>query len=143
MFKLLVLNDTIYENVEETIKTDWGEIQVLKLPESADKKKVVIDTLNYITDKYFYEEAKKRGDYRNMGEIKVDADAGDEDAQFLMGLYNAVWNAEETAEEEVNAMTEEQIDELLKDIPSYLIPKLEAAKQALEESLAEEDSTDE
>jgi uncharacterized protein (DUF2236 family) len=86
------------------------------------------------TDRYFYSEAYKLGGYLNMGEVKVDADSGDEDAKYLLSLYDAVWEAEEAAEEEVGNMNLDQLKEILPDIPGYLLPKLEAAKASLEET---------
>jgi len=136
LFKLLVIGDTILQNVLNTVIDDFGnEIKVLDLPEDEEKlKRVVIDTMNYITDNYFYKEAEKRGGYKNMGEIKLDADSGDEDAKYLLSLYEAVWDAEESAEKEVENMTLDQLKEILPDIPGYLIPKLEEAKANIEGS---------
>jgi hypothetical protein len=68
--------------------------------------------LNTITDRYFYAEAKTRGDYLNMGEIIYDAQAGDPDATFLKQLYDAVWAKEEELEKQLEEMTLDQLLEL-------------------------------
>ena len=138
-FRLLFIGNGARENGDTVSTDEFGkEIEVLKLPEDKEGlKELIVNTLNYITDKYFYDEAFRRGGYKNMGEIKVDADSGDEDAKYLLSLYEAVWNAEEAAEEEVNNMSIDQLKELLPDIPGYLIPKLESAKTSLESSTEE------
>ena len=68
--------------------------------------------LNQVTDRYFYAEAKARGDYLNMGEIIYDAQAGDPDATFLKQLYDAVWAKEEELEKQLEEMTLDQLLEL-------------------------------
>jgi len=146
-FKLLSIGKGAIQNGNTVLTDEFGnEIEVLKLPEDEKGlRELIVNTFNYITDKYFYDKAFEMGGYKNMGKIKVDADSGDEDAKYLLLLYEAVWNAEETVEEEINNMSTEQLKELLPDVPSYLLPKLEAAKQSLESSseTTEEDSTDE
>ncbi|WP_457678662.1 hypothetical protein, partial [Thermovibrio sp.] len=139
LFKLLVVGDAVFQNVLDTVIDEFGnEVKTLNLPEDEEGlKKIIIDTMNYITDNFFYKEAKERGGYKNMGEIKLDADSGDEDAKYLLSLYEAVWNAEEAAEEEVNNMSIDQLKDILPDVPSFLTPKLEAAKASLESSTEE------
>ena len=132
---LIYRNATIYHTDE-----NGNQTKILPLPESEEElKKVIIDTLNYLTDVYFYRQAEARGGYRNMGEIKVDADAGDTDARFLLQLYNAIWNKEEELEENIQSKTLEELQELIKDIPGYCIPQYRQVETSLTESTSTEE----
>ena len=143
-FKLLVIGDAVFQNVADTVIDEFGnKIKTLNLPSDEEGlRKIIIDTMNYATDDFFYREARERGGYKNMGEIKVDADSGDEDAKYLLSLYEAVWNAEESAEKEVENMNLDQLKEILLDIPGYILPKLKEAKQNLDASLSSTTSTE-
>ena len=71
-----------------------------------------IKALNEATDTYFYREAAQRGDYKNMGEIVYDAQQGDEDAEFLLRLYDAIWEKEEELEKQVKGMSLSELQQL-------------------------------
>jgi len=105
-------------------------------------KKEIKKRLNSETDRFFYGYAKKRGDYLNFGEIIHDASEGDSDAQYLLKLYDAIWDAEEQAENEIDQLSDlNQLLKILQDVPGYLLPKLEEAKQKLDTSLSSQTST--
>ena len=137
--KLLKYKDAIYQNFTlEVVDPDTNQkfYPVLNPENTNEVKNAIIETLNYLTDQYFYDHAAERGDYKNMGEIYVDAQGGDSDAKYLLQLYNAVWDAEEAAENEIDQLSDlNQLLSILQDIPGYLLPKLEKAKQNLDDSL--------
>jgi len=129
MLRLVKYRETIYQNFPE--KDGEGNYTIADFSNPETVKDAIVETLNYITDRYFYEIAAERGDYKNMGEIYVDASQNDPDAKYLLKLYEAVWNAEEEAENEIGQITDqEKLLEILRDIPAYLMPKLEAAKSS-------------
>ena len=131
----------------ERLKYENGQLTLIPEEEYIELKrqkllKELTDKFNRITDDYFYTEAENRGDYKNMGEIYVDAQGGDEDAKYLLQLYNAVWDAEEKAENEIDQLSDlNQLLSILKDVPGYLLPKLEEAKQNLDASPSSQTST--
>ncbi len=142
--KLLKYKNVIYQNFSlEVITPDGQKFYPVLNPENADEvKDAIIETLNHLTDKYFYDHAAERGDYKNMGEIYVDAQGGDSDAKYLLQLYNAVWDAEEKTENEIDQLSDlNQLLEILKDVPGYLLPKLDQAKQNLDTSLSSTSTT--
>jgi hypothetical protein len=71
-----------------------------------------IKALNEATDTYFYREAAQRGDYKNMGEIVYDAQQGDEDAEFLLRLYDAIWEKEEELEKQLQEMSLSELEQI-------------------------------
>jgi len=80
-----------------------GDVQIEE--QNLDEvKEVFIKALNRITDSFFYERARLRGDYLNMGEILHDAQQGDEDAQFLLKLYDGIWKKEDALEQQISQM---------------------------------------
>jgi len=142
--KLVKYRDTIYQNFTlETVDENGQKVYPVVNLENADEvKDAVVETLNYLTDQYFYGIAQEKGDYKNMGEIYVDAQSNDPDAQYLLKLYNAVWDAEEQAENEIDQLSDlNQLLKILQDVPGYLLPKLEEAKQKLDASLSSQTST--
>jgi len=143
--KLLKYKDAVYQNFTlEVIDPETKEkfYPVVNLENANEVKTAIVETLNYLTDQYFYNHAAERGDYKNMGEIYVDAQGGDEDAKYLLQLYNAVWDAEEKAENEIDQLSDlNQLLSILKDVPGYLLPKLKEAKQNLDASLSSQTST--
>ena len=143
--KLLKYKGVIYQNFSlEVVTPDGQKFYPVLNPENPDEvKDAIIETLNHLTDRYFYDHAAERGDYRNMGEIYVDAQGGDEDAKYLLQLYNAVWDAEEKAENEIDQLSDQnQLLSILKDVSSYLLPKLDQAKQNLDASLTTSTTTE-
>ena len=87
--KLLKYKNVIYQNFSLKVVTPDGQkfYPVLN-PENPDEvKDAIIETLNHLTDRYFYDHAAGRGDYRNMGEIYVDAQNNDPDAQYLSLIH--------------------------------------------------------
>ncbi len=142
--KLLKYKNVIYQNFSLEITTpDGKKFYPVLNPENADEvKTAIVETLNYLTDQYFYSHAAERGDYKNMGEIYVDAQGGDADAKYLLQLYNAVWDAEEKAENEIDQLSDlNQLLSIIQDVPGYLLPRLEKAKQNLDDSLNSQTST--
>jgi len=142
--KLVKYRDTIYQNFTlETVDENGQKVYLVVNLENADEvKDAIVETLNYLTDQYFYNHAAERGDYKNMGEIYVDAQNNDSDAQYLLKLYNAVWDAEEQTENEIEQLSDlNQLLQILQDVPGYLLPKLEEAKQNLDASLSSTTST--
>jgi len=124
------------ENTRNWLKELGADIEVLV-------KKDIKNQLNAITDQYFYNHAANRGDYRNMGEIYVDAQNNDPDAQYLLKLYDAVWDVEEAAENEIDQLSDlNQLLQILQDVPGYLLPKLGEAKQNLDASLTTSTTTE-
>lgn len=108
MIRIIKLGNLIYENIEPKV---IDENEVWNVPQNEEQLRTcMIDTLNWLTDRYFYAEAEKRGGYKNMGEINYDADQGDPDAQFLRKLYDAIWAKEEELEGLIGQKT---FDELL------------------------------
>ena len=71
-----------------------------------------IKALNEATDTYFYREAAQRGDYKNMGEIVYDAQQGDEDAEFLLRLYDAIWEKEGELEKQLQEMSLSELEQI-------------------------------
>jgi transcription termination factor NusB len=71
-----------------------------------------IKALNEATDTYFYREAAQRGDYKNMGEIVYDAQQGDEDAEFLLRLYDAICEKEEELEKQLQEMSLSELEQI-------------------------------
>ena len=71
-----------------------------------------IKALNEATDTYFYREAAQRGDYKNMGEIVYDAQQGDEDAEFLLRLYDANRDKEEELEKQLQEMSLSELEQI-------------------------------
>jgi len=141
MLKLVKYRETIYQNFPE--KDGEGNYTIADFSNPETAKDAIVETLNYLTDRYFYEIAAERGDYKNMGEIYVDASQNDPDAQYLLKLYEAVWNAEEEAENEVNGINDQKkLLEILRDVPAYLMPKLESAKSQLDSSNSSNASAD-
>ena len=144
--KLLKYRDAVYQNFTlEVIDPETKEkfYPVVNLENTDEVRTAIIETLNYLTDQYFYGHARERGDYKNMGEIYVDAQNNDPDAQYLLKLYDAVWDAEEAAENEIDQLSDlNQLLQILQDVPGYLLPKLEEAKQNLDASLSSTTSTE-
>ena len=142
MIRVIKVGEQIFENIEpKTLKPvkfdEQGDpIQFEEqwtIPELANEAKArecFIDTLNWLTDRYFYAEAKARGGYLNMGEIEHDAAQGDSDAQFLRQLYDAVWAKEEELEAELSQMTLQQLLEL--DLESFSRSAYDQVKANLE-----------
>ncbi|HFC97930.1 MAG TPA: hypothetical protein ENJ40_05680 [Thermosulfurimonas dismutans] len=142
MIKYLKVGDQIFQNIAPKTFTpvefdEQGDpIQFEEqwtIPELANEAKArecFIDTLNWLTDRYFYAEAKARGGYLNMGEIEHDAAQGDSDAQFLRQLYDAVWAKEEELEAELSQMTLQQLLEL--DLESWARSAYDQVKANLE-----------
>ena len=86
------------------------------------------ENLCQFTDRYFYGKAELRGGYLNMGEITYDAQNGDPDAQFLLKLYDAIWEKEDELEKQIDQMSLEELLNL--DIDSF-------ARQAYDTVVAE------
>jgi len=106
MVKIKV-NGALFDLTEETlsyIRERYGESFTYELDMTEAKR-----ILSSQTDRYFYTEAENRGGYKNMGEIIYDAEQGDEDAQFLKSLYDAIWTKEEELEQIVDSMTIEEL----------------------------------
>jgi len=97
--------------------------------------------LSKATDRYFYSQAKARGGYLNMGEIVHDAGEGDEDAQFLLKLYDAIWEKEEELEEQIETMS---LEELLKieSMEAWVKPYYDAVVTEVENSLVNTDTSE-
>jgi len=113
--------------IGDVLQNDFvGELTEEELKES------IVDTLNYLTDEFFYGEAEKRGGYKNMGEILVDAQQGDNDAKYLLSLYEKVWAVEEKAEEQVNRASQKFLFRIVEDIRAFLLPKLKKALKEVE-----------
>ena len=130
MIKVIKIGEFIYENIDPFYTDEKGN-KVWNIPSNEqDLKKCFIDTLNYLTDRYFYSEAKARGDYLNMGEIIHDAESGDPDAKFLKQLYDAIWNKEEELESQLSQMTLDQLLEL--DLESWAKEAYDQVKAELE-----------
>jgi len=144
--KLLKYRDAVYQNFTlEVIDPETKEkfYPVVNLENADEVRAAIVETLNYLTDQYFYGHAQEKGDYKNMGEIYVDAQGGDEDAKYLLQLYNAVWDAEEKAENEIDQLSDlNQLLSILQDVPGYLLPKLDQAKQNLDASLTTSTTTE-
>jgi len=109
MIRMIKIGDLVYENIEPYFVDENGNKVWIVPSDEEQLKDAFIDTLNWITDRYFYEEANKRGGYKNMGEIMYDAQEGDSDAIFLKSLYDAVWNKEEELENKVMSMSFEEL----------------------------------
>ena len=106
---------------------------VLNGDEGVDVEKIkenFITSLNTLTDRYFYSEAKAREDYLNMGEIIYDAQAGDPDAIFLKQFYGAILAKEEELEKQLEEMTLDQLLEL--DLEAWAREQYDAVKAELE-----------
>ncbi|TCK06352.1 hypothetical protein [Phorcysia thermohydrogeniphila] len=95
-------------------------------------RQATIETLNYLTDEFFYREAQKRGGYKNMGEILVDAQQGDEDAKYLLSLYEKVWAVEEEAEKQVSEAGQKLLLKIAEDVRTFLLPKLKKVLKEVE-----------
>jgi len=142
MIGIIKIGNAIYERIEPkvVIPTKFDENgnpiefeERWAIPELANEetaRKCFIDTLNWLTDRYFYAEAKTRGDYLNMGEIIYDAQAGDPDATFLKALYDAVWAKEEELEKQLEEMTLDQLLEL--DLEAWAREAYDQVKADLE-----------
>jgi len=101
----------------ERLKYENGQLTLIPEEEYIELKrqkllKERIEQLNQATDDYFYAEAAERGDYKNMGEIVYDAQQGDEDAKFLLKLYDAIWEKEEELEEQLTNMSLSELEQL-------------------------------
>jgi hypothetical protein len=120
----IIFNPQNFSEIKSFIKQGW----VIK---EGDVKKICITQLNTLTDRYFYAEAKARGDYLNMGEIIHDAQAGDPDATFLKQLYDAIWAKEEELEAELEQMTLDQLLEL--DLEAWAKEAYDQVKAELEQ----------
>ena len=127
-----VVGTTAFENLEgykvlpapknwdgniEKLKYKNGQLTLIPEEEYIElkRKKLIeerIKELNEATDTYFYKEAAERGDYKNMGEIVYDAQQGDEDAGFLLRLYDAIWEKEEELENQVKEMSLSELQQL-------------------------------
>ncbi len=130
MIKIIKCGNLIYENIEPYFVDENGN-PVWNVPQDeAELRDCLVNTLNWLTDRYFYTEAKARGGYLNMGEIEHDAAQGDSDAQFLRQLYDAVWAKEEELEAELSQMTLQQLLEL--DLESWARSAYDQVKANLE-----------
>ena len=107
-----------------------GRIEIEKV-ENHNLDEYFVFLLNNLTDQYFYQTAQERGDYKNMGEIYIDAQANDPDAQFLLKLYDAVWKKEEELEQELQKMGLE--GPLNLDLQKWAYQKYDQVKEELEE----------
>jgi len=107
-----------------------GRIEIEKV-ENHNLDEYFVFLLNNLTDQYFYQTAQERGDYKNMGEIYIDAQANDPDAQFLLKLYDAVWKKEEELEQELQKMGLE--GPLNLDLQKWAYQKYDQVKKELEE----------
>ncbi len=106
MIKIKV-NGALFDLTEETlsyIRERYGEKFNYELDPTEAKR-----ALSSQTDRYFYSQAKARGGYLNMGEIVHDAGEGDPDAQFLLKLYDAIWEKEEELENQIDSMSLEEL----------------------------------
>ena len=140
--EIVKVGDSIYEKIELKVaiptKYDKNSNPIefeerWTIPELANEdtaKQCFVDTLNWLTDRYFYDVAKQRGGYLNMGEIIYDAEQGDEDAQFLKNLYDAIWAKEEELEAELEQMSLDQLLEL--DLKAWTKEHYDAVKAELE-----------
>ena len=92
------------------------------------------EELSKATDHYFYSQAEARGGYLNMGEINYDAKEGDKDAQFLLRLYDAIWEKEEELEKQIETM---ELEELLKieSMEAWVKPYYDAVVTEVENSV--------
>ncbi len=102
-------NGKVYENYNladgETVEQLKAQgVDVLTVAKEGRKTE-----LSQATDRYFYYQAKARGGYLNMGEIVHDAGEGDPDAQFLLKLYDAIWEKEEELEKQIDSMSLEEL----------------------------------
>jgi len=115
------------------------------LPENLDvspmrshKKQELSDA----TDLYFYSQAKLHGGYLNMGEIVHDAGEGDPDAQFLLKLYDAIWEKEEELENQIDSMSLEEllnlnIEAWVKPLYDQIVAELENAADSTTNNTSE------
>jgi len=136
MIKIIKIGDLIYENIEPFVVDESGN-KIWNVPENENElRSCVIDTLNWLTDNYFYSIAQKRGGYRNMGEINYDADIDkDSDAIYLQKLYDVLWNKEEELEKQINSMS---FEELLKlNLKGWVYPIYDALAKDLEKEMKE------
>ncbi len=135
MIRIIKLGDLIYENIEPKYIDENGK-EVWNVPNDPDQlKQAMVDTLKWLTDRYFYNEAKKRGDYINMGEIVYDASQGDPDAEFLKALYDAIWEKEEELEAQLEGMSLEQLLEL--DLEAWARSAYDQVKANLEQQMSQ------
>ena len=72
-----------------------------------------------------------------MGEIVHDAQEGDSDAQFLLKLYDAIWEKEEEFETQIDSMSLEELLNL--DVQKICKEAYDQVKAELENTTTEQE----